>query len=124
MGCMIVSKNLKKSNPVRSRTDNQVPFPIVSAACANPPHQLMETLSSYSIFFNLLGIDQKDIGVDINEQKREVAVLARKGGSYMKQGFYWVFGIPSVAALNAISIRYRSGVLEIIIPKQSERSAA
>ena len=116
MGCMIVSKNLKKSN--------QVPFPIVSTACANPPHELMETASSYSIIFNLLGIDQKDIGIDINEQKREVSVLARKDGSYMKKGFYWIFGVPQVAALGAISTRYRSGVLEIVIPKQAACSAA
>jgi HSP20 family molecular chaperone IbpA len=83
----------------------------------NSPHSMLENSSSYSILMNLLGIDMNDIGIRVNVDKREVAVLAKKESKNLKRGFFWVFGVPVEGLLTALSSRYRDGVLEIIIPK-------
>lgn len=80
-------------------------------------HAVVESPSSYSIVLNLLGIDLKDIGIQYDESKRELAILARKESYACKRGFFWVFGVPSEAMIDAITSRYKGGVLEIIIPK-------
>ncbi len=90
----------------------------------NPPHALLEKSSGYSIVMNLLGIDEKDIGIRANESKREIAVLAKKVGPYEKRGFYWIFGVPAEGFLGSISARFKGGVLEIQIPKDLLETAA
>lgn len=88
------------------------------------PHAMMESPSNYSIVFNMLGVERGDIGVDVNEGKREIAVLARKDRGGFRRGFFWVFGVPMDAFLEGISTRYRGGVLEIVIPKRAMRVAS
>lgn len=88
----------------------------------NSPHALMENPSYYSIVLNMLGINQQDIGIQVDRVKHELAVLAKKETYSCKRGFYWVFGVPSEAALEAITTRYRGGVLEIVIPKQTKKA--
>ena len=83
----------------------------------NPPHALLESRSSYSIVLNLLGVAQNDIGIRVNEQKRELTVLAKKETPYYKHGFFWVFVVPIQGLLHSITTRYKAGVLEIRIPK-------
>lgn len=87
---------------------------------SNPPHALLEKPSNYSIVLNLLGINESDIGIRVNEASREVAVLAKKEARNSKRGFFWVFGVPADGALDAISTRYRGGVLELVIPKTTQ----
>lgn len=91
---------------------------------SNPPHALLENSSNYSIVMNLLGIDQKDIAIQVNEAKREIAVLAKKEAQNAKRGFFWIFGVPSEGLLDSITTRYKAGVLEIVIPKYRFKSAA
>ncbi len=56
--------------------------------CTNPPHARVEDSKGFSIVMNLLGIDQKDIGIRVNEAKREIAVLAKKEARNAKRGFF------------------------------------
>ena len=84
-----------------------------------PPHALTDSPSSYSIVLNLLGTDQRQIGIHVNEKKREISVLARKDSPFYKRGFYWVFGVPRKGQLSSVSARFRLGVLEIVVPKQA-----
>ena len=83
----------------------------------NLPHTVVESPSSFSIVMNLLGVRRKDVALRVNSGKREVAILARKETRTKLSGFYWVFGVPAAASLEAITTRYRRGVLEIRIPK-------
>ncbi|MDR3608577.1 MAG: Hsp20/alpha crystallin family protein [Oligoflexia bacterium] len=87
-------------------------------AGVNPPHTMVENPSSYSIVMNLLGIDENDINIRVNSEKREIIVLARKEANGVKRGFFWVFGVPAEALLNSITTRYRGGVLEIVVKKK------
>lgn len=84
-----------------------------------PPHAMLEDEGSYSVIFNMLGIDQKGIGIDVNFGKREVTVLARRESKNFRHGFYWVFGVPSDALLGEMTSQFKNGVLEIVIPKVS-----
>ena len=90
----------------------------------NPPHVLDENSSSFCIVMNLLGIHEKDIGIRINEGRREVAVLAKKEAQNSKRGYFWIFGVPSEGLLDSITTRYKGGVFEIVIPKSRMRSVA
>lgn len=93
------------------------PLAVGGSAHLNPPHTLLESPSSFSIVMNLLGIDQEDISIRVDESKREIAVLAKKEVINSKRGFFWIFGVPSEGAINLISTRYKGGVLEISVPK-------
>lgn len=85
-----------------------------------PPHALMEGDLSYSIVFNMLGIEQKGIGIDLDLDKREVTVLARRDRENIRNGFFWTFGVPQDALLAEMSTRFKAGVLEIVIPKTAQ----
>jgi HSP20 family molecular chaperone IbpA len=84
-----------------------------------PPHTLIERGSSYSIVFNMLGVEQNGVGIDINPGKREVTVLARRERENFRNGFFWIFGVPRDALLAEMTARFKTGVLEIVIPKIS-----
>jgi hypothetical protein len=71
---------------------------------------------------NFLGIDVNDLGVRVNLSKREIVVLARKESRNMKRGFFWVFGVPPEGLLEAMTTQFKSGVLEIVIPKYPQHS--
>jgi len=88
---------------------------------ATSAHAVMESPSSYSIVLNLLGIEQKDIGIKIDKRSRELAVLARKETYACKRGFFWVFGVPAEGVIESITSRYQGGVLEIVIPKAARK---
>ncbi|MBI3556259.1 MAG: Hsp20/alpha crystallin family protein [Deltaproteobacteria bacterium] len=85
-----------------------------------PPHALMESESAYSIVFNMLGIEQKGIGIDIDTGKREVTVLARREREFSRNGFFWTFGVPGDALLVEMTARFKAGVLEIVIPRSPQ----
>src|SRR4051812_44502418 len=78
------------------------------------PHAFLENRKRYSIILNLLGIDQKNIYVDVNASKHEVAVRQRRGR-------FWIFAVPNLGQLQLVSVRYKSGVLEISIPKMGRK---
>lgn len=96
----------------------------ISAPRCQPPHTLLEGSRGYSIVMNLLGIDEKDIGIRVSEKKREVTVVARRETRNSKLGHFWVFGVPSEGVLSSLCTRYTGGALEIFIPKQNCPSAA
>jgi HSP20 family molecular chaperone IbpA len=82
-------------------------------------HAFLEDRSKYSIVLNLLGIEEKDIGIRVNAQKREIAVMAKRETYASKQGSFWIFGVPSEGLLSAITARFEDGVLEICIPRDT-----
>ena len=65
--------------------------------------EILDQQSSYSIVLNLLGFEQKNIGIRVNANQREIAITAKKDAQFMKHGFYWVFGVPTTASLKSIS---------------------
>lgn len=89
----------------------------MSNTLPSPPHALMESPTHYSIVFNMLGVDQDGIGINVNSFLREITVLARKEQRLARCGFYWTFGVPMDARLNDLTTRYRGGALEVRIPK-------
>ena len=79
----------------------------------------MESGERYSIVFNLLGMERKDIGIDVDTRSREVTVMAKKRTASLRRGFYWVFSAPLGARLGLMTVRFEGGVLEIVIPKSA-----
>ena len=82
-----------------------------------PPHGFIEHGAFYSIVFNLLGTGRKGVGIDVDPEKRQVAVLAGQQHGNTDNGFSWVFGAPHDANLNEMTAKLKDGVLEIVIPK-------
>ena len=93
--------------------------PLVTDMRPVPPHALVESRSCYSVVFNMLGVEQKGIGIDVNLEKREVTVLARKERENLREGCFWVFGVPTDASLGQMTANFKAGVLEIAFPKNS-----
>jgi hypothetical protein len=88
------------------------------------PHILTEDAACYSIIFNLLGHNPSDIGINVNEQKKELTVLARKETRNYRNGAFWTFGVPMDGILGNVSTHFQGGVLEILIPKNRAALAA
>lgn len=83
-----------------------------------PPYVLRKRATSYSVIFNLLGIDSKDVNIEVNETRREIRVMACRKDTKYKKGFYWVFGAPKDAFLLGAKAKFRGGVLEITVPRE------
>ncbi len=100
------------------------PLPRIFDLYPAPPHALVENDSLYSIVFNMLGVKQRGIGIDVNLSKREVTVLARREREKYRNGFFWVFVVPRNAFLEKMTARFKGGILEISIPKAIGARAA
>lgn len=83
----------------------------------SPPYILRKKASFYSVVFNLFGVDRRDISIDVDEDKREIKVMACKRDINYQKGYYWVFGVPRDAFLEEASVKFGNGVLEIVIPR-------
>jgi HSP20 family molecular chaperone IbpA len=80
-------------------------------------HALVEAPSCYSIIFNFLGQPASDIKINVDDQKNELTVLAKKETRSFRNGSFWTIGVPSDGILDKISTRFDGGVLEIKIPR-------
>lgn len=88
-----------------------------------PPHALIETDSSYSIIFNMLGVAPEDVGIEVDERRGELTVVAKRNIRYGKRGFFWVFAMPEDGNAANVTTRFESGVVEVLIPKAPARVA-
>ena len=84
----------------------------------SPAYQLIETDSFYTVVIYTLGFDSRSIGLEVNEEKREVTVLARRERELVRGGFYWIFNVPTNALLCALSVQFQPGIFEVLIPKR------
>ena len=110
---------LQTSEQPPMASEKNLKIPNLFELSAAPPHTLIESKSCYSIVFNMLGISRQGIGIDLDVEKREITVLARKDRENIKGGFYWIFGVPTDALMSEMTARYKGGALEIVFPKHS-----
>lgn len=82
-------------------------------------HAFLDRSTDYSIVFNFLDVSQENIGIDVNVIQREITVYAKKINEYARKGFFWTFGIPVDAQMADTMAQYKSGILEIKIPKNT-----
>lgn len=80
-----------------------------------------EDVQKYSVVLNLLGINQKDIFIDIDKSNNEVGIYAGKDGYNARSVKYWIFNVPADGDIGQVSMKYKGGALEITIPKVSVR---
>jgi HSP20 family molecular chaperone IbpA len=120
LGTGLVLVVLEKEAPMKSLIDLNLLKLVArreAAAVAQPVHALMETHDHFSIYLNLWGIAREDIALALNERKRELTVIAKREGERMKTGHFWMFAVPKEGELSKAELLYRTGAVEIRIPK-------
>lgn len=78
---------------------------------------ILERRNEYSVVLNLLGIDERDIVIDVNEAKREFGIYAGQKSRTKKNASFWVFGVPRDALLGEISVKCQGGGIQVTVPK-------
>ena len=111
-----------QSRSHKSLTNRKLGQPVLKSWC--PPCVMLEKHDSYSVVLNLLGIDQKDILIDVNERKHELAIYAGKKTEKSNKAYFWVFGVPHTGMLSQLKTHYQAGGLEVVIPKRFLAAAA
>lgn len=94
-----------------------------------PRVDIKEEAKAYCVLADLPGIDPKNISISVDtntlsirgerifEKKEEQGSYARVERSY--GSFCRQFSLPGVVDANAVTAKYKSGVLEITLPKQA-----
>lgn len=83
------------------------------------PAVMLEDWRQYSVILNLFGVKKEDIFIDVNSKKRELGVYTGKKTRTANNASFWIFGVPRDGMLNQISVKYKSGGLQVTIPRTS-----
>ena len=86
------------------------------ADCALP-FMTFEDGEKYSVVLNLLGVNPKDIFIDVDKSNNEVGVYAGKGNDFNRSVSFWVFGVPADGQVERVALNYKGGGLEVTVPK-------
>lgn len=96
----------------------------VTTTPLQPPLTLMERQWDYSIIFNMAGVEQRNIGIDIHPTKRRIQVLAKRSATGFRRAFSWEFDVPKDGLIYEASAKLDEGFLEIVVPKRFRSLAA
>jgi HSP20 family protein len=106
-------------------------LPELIAADVEPRTNIAETDQAYELSFELPGLDEKDIQVQVHD--RQLTVTAERREEQKSEGRTWHrlehrYGklsrtvlLPEAARSDAVEARYRQGVLSVTVQKSPER---
>lgn len=109
------------------RTSETDPHDEIEKADWYPPADVYENDDSYVVALDLPGIDRGTLDVSIDDNRLTIKgnrpeVSANNHRDECPRGkFVRTFSVPSMVDQSAIKADYKDGVLEVSLPKRSER---